>query len=133
MDFGAARALQPSAIDGYVDLLRAGLLEDGAALRKAAIQLKLIEGDGPFDDRILGMIRGVFEAILSANEFDFSDRTLSHRLNKESMALVEVGYIPPQVPMDVLYLQRKIGGMFLLATRLNASLPVKMLLEKYVI
>ncbi len=133
LDFGAARALQPSAIDGYVDLLRAGLLEDGAALRKAAIQLKLIEGDGPFDDRILGMIRGVFEAILSANEFDFSDRTLSHRLNKESMALVEVGYIPPQVPMDVLYLQRKIGGMFLLATRLNASLPVKMLLEKYVI
>ncbi|WP_306346066.1 ABC1 kinase family protein [Ruegeria atlantica] len=133
LDFGAARALQPSAIDGYVDLLRAGLLEDGAALRKAAIQLKLIEGDGPFDDRILGMIRSVFEAILSANEFDFSDLTLSHRLNKESMALVEVGYIPPQVPMDVLYLQRKIGGMFLLATRLNASLPVKMLLEKYVI
>ncbi|WP_171237870.1 AarF/ABC1/UbiB kinase family protein [Ruegeria sp. HKCCA5763] len=133
LDFGAARALQPSAIDGYVDLLRAGLLEDGAALRKAAIQLKLIEGDGPFDDRILGMIRSVFDAILSENEFDFSDRTLSNHLNKESMALAAAGYIPPQLPMDILYLQRKIGGMFLLATRLNASLPVKTLLEKYVI
>ncbi|WP_241481038.1 ABC1 kinase family protein [Ruegeria sp. ANG-S4] len=133
LDFGAARALQPSAIDGYVDLLRAGLLEDSAALRRAAIQLKLIEGDGPFDDRILGMIRSVFEAILSAKEFDFSDRTLSQRLNNDGMALAEAGYIPPQVPMDVLYLQRKIGGMFLLATRLRASLPVKTLLEKYVI
>ena len=43
LDFGAARALQPSAIDGYMHLLRAGLLEDDEALRKAAIQLKLVK------------------------------------------------------------------------------------------
>jgi predicted unusual protein kinase regulating ubiquinone biosynthesis (AarF/ABC1/UbiB family) len=133
LDFGAARALQSPAIDGYVHLLRAGLLEDNAELRNAAVQLKLIEGDGPFDDRILGMIRSVFDAILSADVFDFSDRTLSNHLSNEGLALAEAGYVPSQVPMDILYLQRKIGGMFLLATRLNASLPVKTLLKKYVI
>ncbi len=133
LDFGAARALQSSAIKGYVQFLRAGLLEDDTGLRKAAIQLKFIEGDGPFDDRIFGMILSVFNAILSADKFDFSDRTLSKHLNKEGMALAEAKYIPPQVPMDILYLQRKIGGMFLLATRLNASVPVKTLLAKYVI
>nr|WP_321250625.1 AarF/ABC1/UbiB kinase family protein [uncultured Ruegeria sp.] len=132
LDFGAARALQPYAIDSYAHLLRAGLLEDDADLRRAAIQMKLIADDGPYDDRILGMIRSVFDAILSADEFDFSDRALSNHLNKEGMALAEAGYFPPQLPMDVLYLQRKIGGMFLLATRLNASLPVKTLLAKYV-
>ena len=78
------------------------------------------------------MIRSVFEAILSANEFDFSDRTLASHLNKEGMALAEAGYIPHQMPMEMLYLQRKIGGMFLLATRLNASVPVKQLLAKYI-
>ncbi|WP_253283593.1 ABC1 kinase family protein [Ruegeria atlantica] len=133
LDFGAARALQPSAIDGYMHLLRAGLREDDEELRNAAIQLKLVEGDGPFDDRILGMIRSVFDAILSAKKFDFSDRTLSNHLNKEGMALARAGYIPPPMPMDILYLQRKIGGIFLLATRLSASLPVKALLAKYVI
>ncbi|QFT71438.1 putative protein kinase UbiB [Ruegeria sp. THAF33] len=133
LDFGAARALQPSAIDGYMHLLRAGLREDDEELRNAAIQLKLVEGDGPFDDRILGMIRSVFDAILSANEYDFSDRTLSNHLNKEGMALARAGYIPPPMRMDILYLQRKIGGIFLLATRLSASLPVKALLAKYVI
>jgi predicted unusual protein kinase regulating ubiquinone biosynthesis (AarF/ABC1/UbiB family) len=133
LDFGAARALQPSAIEGYMHLLRAGLREDDEQLRNAAIQLKLVEGDDPFDDRILGMIRSVFDAILSANEFDFSDRTLSNHLNKEGMALARAGYIPPPMPMDILYLQRKIGGMFLLATRLSASLPVKALLAKYVV
>ncbi len=132
LDYGAARVLQPATKDGYARLLQAGLLEDDTKLRDAAIQMQLIEGDGPFDDRILGMIRTVFDAILSADEFDFSDRTLSEQLNKEGMALAEAGFIPPQVPMDVLYLQRKIGGMFLLATRLNASLPVRELLTKYV-
>ncbi|NOD31906.1 AarF/ABC1/UbiB kinase family protein [Ruegeria atlantica] len=133
LDFGAARALQPSAIDGYMHLLRAGLREGDEELRNAAIQLKLVEGDGPFDDRILGMIRSVFDAILSAKKFDFSDRTLSNHLNKEGMALARAGYIPPPMRMDILYLQRKIGGIFLLVTRLSASLPVKALLAKYVI
>ncbi len=132
LDYGAARVLQPATKDGYARLLQAGLLEDDKKLRDAAIQMQLIEGDGPFDDRILGMIRTVFDAILSADEFDFSDRTLTEQLNKEGMALAAVGFIPPQVPMDVLYLQRKIGGMFLLATRMNASLPVRELLTKYV-
>lgn len=132
LDFGATRALQPSAIDGYLRLLRAGFMEDDVALRNAASQMQLIEGDGSFDDRILGMIRHVFDAILSADEFDFSDRTLASHLNKEGMALAEAGYVPHQVPMDMLYLQRKIGGMFLLATRLNASVPVKTLLAKYI-
>ncbi len=132
LDYGAARVLQPATKDGYARLLQAGLLEDDTKLSDAAIQMQLIEGEGPFDDRILGMIRTVFDAILSADEFDFSDRTLSDRLNKEGMALAEAGFIPPQLPMDVLYLQRKIGGMFLLATRLNASLPVRELLTKYV-
>lgn len=132
LDFGATRALQPSAIDGYLRLLRAGFLEDHVELRNAACQMQLIEGDGPFDDRILGMIRRVFDEIVSADEFDFSDRTLASHLNKEGMALAEAGYIPHQMPMEMLYLQRKIGGMFLLATRLNASVPVKQLLAKYI-
>lgn len=133
LDFGAARTLQSSAIGQYIHFLRAALLGDDERLRETAIQLKFMDGDGPFDDRILGMIRSVFDAILSADEFDFSDRTLSKHLRKEGMALAEAQYIPPQVPMDVLYLQRKIGGIFLLATQLNASVPVKKLLTKYVI
>ncbi len=132
LDFGATRVLQSSAIDGYLRLLRAGLRKDDADLRNAAIHMKLIEGDGPFDNRILGMIRSVFDAILSAKEFDFADRTLSNHLNEEGMALAAAGYVPPQMPMEALYLQRKIGGIFLLATRLKASLPVKTLLEKYI-
>ena len=47
------------------------------------------------------------------------------------MALVEAGHVPTALPMDVLYLQRKFGGMFLLASRLQAELPIRSILEGY--
>jgi hypothetical protein len=46
-------------------------------------------------------------------------------------ALARDGFIPPVVPMDVLYLQRKFGGMFLLGARLRAKLPVAQIMAPY--
>ena len=132
LDFGATRVLKRSAIDGYVQFLRAGLIENELELRCAANQLKLIQIGDPFEERFMGMIRSVFDAILSAEEFDFADSNLPEALAKEGLALVEAGFVPDQVPMDILFLQRKVGGIFLLASRMKASLPVKSFLERYV-
>lgn len=132
LDFGATRVLKRSAIDGYVQFLRAGLIENELELRCAANQLKLIQNGDPFEERFMGMIRSVFDAILSAEEFDFADSNLPEALAKEGLALVEAGFVPDQVPMDILFLQRKVGGIFLLASRMKASLPVKSFLERYV-
>ncbi len=132
LDFGATRHLDPSLADGYRRLMRAGLAGNDAALREAAMEMRFIDGDGAFDDRILAMMRAVFEAVNADRMFDFSDRTLSDRLNAQGMALAEAGYTPPTVPMDVFYLQRKFGGMFLLGSRLDAVVPVREHLERYV-
>ncbi|NNE51738.1 MAG: AarF/ABC1/UbiB kinase family protein [Sulfitobacter sp.] len=131
LDFGATRDLDPALTQSYRRLMRAGLEGDEAALRAAAIEMQFIEGKGPFDDRILCMIGAVFEAIGAADHFDFADRSLSNRLTKEGTALAEAGYVPPPLPMDILYLQRKFGGMFLLANRLAAVLPVREQLERH--
>jgi len=131
LDFGATRCLDPGVVAGYRRLMRAGLAGDSPALRQSAVELRLIGGDGPFDDRILAMIATVFDAIRDGREFDFTDRTLSRSLNAEGAALAEAGYTPPEVPIDVLYLQRKFGGMFLLGARLGAELPVANLIRPY--
>ena len=52
-------------------------------------------------------------------------------ISDQGMALVEAGHVPTALPMDVLYLQRKFGGMFLLASRLQAELPIRSILEGY--
>jgi predicted unusual protein kinase regulating ubiquinone biosynthesis (AarF/ABC1/UbiB family) len=131
LDFGAVRHLDPSLTDGYRRLLRAGLDRDDAALREEMIRMQFIEGDSIFDHQILSMVRSVFAAVSARTRFDFSDRALSDDLNRQGMALAEAGYTPPPVPMDVLYLQRKFGGMFLLASRLGAVLPMRAQLERF--
>ncbi|MFB9149368.1 ABC1 kinase family protein [Roseovarius ramblicola] len=131
LDFGATRHLDPAIVDGYCGLMRAGLAGDAAALRRSATALRLIDGGGAFDDRILAMTGAVFEAIRDRADFDFTDTALSRRLNAEGVALAEAGYVPPPLPMDVLYLQRKFGGMFLLGSRLGAVLPVAALIRRH--
>ncbi len=132
LDFGATRHLDPALIEGYRRLMKAGLDGDIDGLRTVATEMGLIDGRGAFDDRVLGMIRTVFDAVMGAERFDFADRTLSNRMNEQGMALAEAGYVPPPVPMDMLYLQRKFGGMFLIGRRLGAVLPVRALLARHV-
>lgn len=131
LDFGAARPLDPALAERFRRLLRAGLGNDALSLREAAAELGFIEGEGALDDRILAMIDTVFAAIREQEAFDFADRTLPDRLNRQGMALAEAGYVPPLLPMDVLYLQRKFGGMFLLGARLGARVPVATLIRRY--
>jgi hypothetical protein len=47
------------------------------------------------------------------------------------MALAADGFIPPPLPIDVLFLQRKFGGVFLLAAKLGARLPLEEILRDY--
>lgn len=131
LDFGATRHLDPGLTENYRELMRAGLANDANALRVAATQMQFIQGNGPFDAQILSMIDAVFDAVRADGPFDFSDRTLSNRLTKEGTTLAEAGYVPPPLPMDSLYLQRKFGGMFLLADRLGARVPVRDLMMRY--
>ncbi|MEM9967983.1 MAG: AarF/ABC1/UbiB kinase family protein [Pseudomonadota bacterium] len=130
LDFGATRHLDADLIDGYRRLMHAGLTSDQTALKTAALEMRFIDGDGPFDAQILRMIMTVFSAV-QGQMFDFADPTLSRDLHRQGMALSEGGYVPPPLPMDVLYLQRKFGGMFLLGSRLNAVVPVRAKLESY--
>lgn len=133
LDFGAVRDLDPAVTAAYRNLLRAGLSQDAGGLQEAAKALGLIGTGpeaGPFDARLLALMTQIFPA-LGADRFDFADQSLLRTLNAEAMALARGGYHPPAVPMDVLYLQRKFGGLFLLGTRLRATLPLRQITERH--
>lgn len=133
LDFGATRPLDPGLLGHYRDLMRAGLDEDAAGIARAGADIGFLDPEGTPDhqERIQRMIGMVFEAVSGAEEFDFADPTLSRRMQADGMALAEAGYVPPPLPMDVLYLQRKFGGMFLLCSRLGARLPLRAMLERH--
>ena len=132
LDFGATRAIPPGMAALHRDMIEAGLAGDAARLRRGA------EAFGAFDDRtrpehatrMLRMMDHVSRAVRTAPVYDFGDRALSRLMQREGIALAEDGYVPPPVPVDVLFIQRKFAGVFLIATRLRARVALVTLIEE---
>ena len=125
LDFGAARSLDAEVVSQGRALLKAGLEDDPDAILNALEALGIVAAGDRFGPDITAMVRRLFDALRGPERYDFADRGLRDRLRADGIALAEAGYCPPEPPMDVLYLQRKLGGMSLLATRLGAVLPLR--------
>lgn len=131
LDFGATRRIDPHLAGLCRRLIAAGLSDDRDAMATVAAEIGILPPGMEPDhaDRILNMIAMAFGALTAVPVFDFAATDLPRRMQAEGMALAEAGFVPPPVPMDVLYMQRKFGGLFLLARRIGARAPVRRLLE----
>lgn len=134
LDFGATRRIAPAMATDYRHLFAAGLAGDADGVAAAARAIGFLTGEEApeHSTQILRMINTVFAALRASALYDFGAKELSQQMHREGMALAESGYVPPVLPMDALFLQRKFGGMFLLAARLQAHLPVMQMLERHV-
>ena len=127
LDFGATRAIDGGIIHAYNDLMTAGLSNKMELVQTAAGRL------GLWDDttkphhvaKLTEMMGVAFAAVRERETFDFTDATLTRYMNAEGMSLAESGFVPPTVPMDVLFVQRKLAGVFLIATNLKAKLRLE--------
>ena len=134
LDFGATREVAPKIVEQYRRLIRAGLTNDDAALMEVAQSIGFFgaEATAAHRGQILDMMRLVFSALVAQGRFKFSDQTIAKQLQADGFALIEAGFIPPPLPIEVLLLHRKIGGIFLLCARLSASVDVAALLRSFV-
>lgn len=134
LDFGATRSVPAEVPAQMRALLRAGLAGDRDAVAEVAEEMQLLPVETPevFKAPILGMIMTVFEEITAAPVMNLSVSTLARRLQQQGEALAQAGFVPHPMPMDLVFVQRKIAGMFLLATRLGARLPVAELVATHV-
>jgi predicted unusual protein kinase regulating ubiquinone biosynthesis (AarF/ABC1/UbiB family) len=126
LDFGAARAFPPDTVAVFGALLGALARGDEAELRTALTRGGFI-GAQTSEAQIATLLEmaGLLRPILvSDTDFDFGDPTLLARMRAlgERLGMVE-GYreVPP---IDALFLQRKMAGLVLLATRMGARVPV---------
>lgn len=134
LDFGAARAVDPAAADGYRRLVRAGLDGDRDEVRQASLDVgflkpAILDRHGPLIDRMIDVI---LHETRKTGLFDFGDRAFVGVLREQGMAVAadrEAWHIPPA---ETLFLQRKISGTALLAARLKARVDVRALAEPFV-
>jgi predicted unusual protein kinase regulating ubiquinone biosynthesis (AarF/ABC1/UbiB family) len=133
LDFGATRVLDQVIVAQYRRLLVAGLADDVQGLHDVMQEIGFVNADTkqPHVEAVLRMMRLVFGLLRDQKRVDFGNAQLSQQMQAEGMALAQSGFIPPPLPIDVLLLQRKFGGMFLLAARLNAKVDVVGLLHAH--
>ena len=133
LDFGATRVIDKGLAEQYRRVMGAGLVGDREGLWEASRDMGLVTDGMPeaHRSRLREMMDYGAETFAASNVYDFSDQTFSRRMQREGEALVADGFVPPPVPMDILYIQRKFGGLFLLATRLKARVPIKEVFAPY--
>ncbi|MFK7877668.1 MAG: ABC1 kinase family protein [Paracoccaceae bacterium] len=133
LDFGAARDIDPSIVTQYRRLLQAGMADDTAAMTGISEKIGFFNADTNEAHRaqIVEMIQLVFAALKAASTFDFAQNDLSQQMQDKGAALAQSGFIPPPLPLDILLVQRKFGGIFLLAARLGAQVDVIKLLDRH--
>ncbi|WP_017668380.1 AarF/ABC1/UbiB kinase family protein [Sandarakinorhabdus sp. AAP62] len=134
LDFGAARVVPDAISDGYRALLASGLAGDDAALLDAMAGIGILPPNAPamMRETILAMARDGFAPLRMAGPFDFGAGGLASNLKDQSQILVGLRehFIAP--PPDILFIQRKIAGMYLLAARLKARVDVAALVRPYI-
>ena len=125
LDFGATRELSSEISELYGEMFRCGLNAERERVEDLCVTIGFIGENTSQTHRaqVFELVHMAFDG-LRVPIFDFADMTLTREMQIKGEALARDGFVPPVLPMEVLYLQRKFAGMFLLGARLGAKLPV---------
>ncbi|MCM8743980.1 ABC1 kinase family protein [Pseudomonas koreensis] len=135
LDFGATRLYSPSSTEAFRKLLVAGLREDRAAITEAALEVGYFQHQTLPKHRLLltDLICQACEPLRHQGAYDFAMSDLAARLRDAGWQLGADRDFWHTPPMDVLFLHRKVAGLYLLAAKLRARVNVECLFEPYVI
>lgn len=126
LDFGATREYAPERMAAYRAMVLAARDGSDDAIREAAIAVGFLsEQTAPHHVAALtAMIRLAGQPARSPGGHDFAADGLTDRLGEMGQALALDASFTDIPPMEVLYLQRKVAGLYLLASRLRARVDV---------
>jgi predicted unusual protein kinase regulating ubiquinone biosynthesis (AarF/ABC1/UbiB family) len=126
MDFGATRQYSHKQRSAMRALLNACIDGDDTDMLRAATEVGYI-GDSDssgYRDSVMVLLRTATEPARLASDYDFGRSDLAGRMSEVVLDMrlrKRFGQIPPA---DILFLHRKVGGLYLLLSRLNVKLPV---------
>ncbi|MGH0029925.1 MAG: ABC1 kinase family protein [Myxococcota bacterium] len=131
LDLGAGQALPRSLTDGYAGLFRSALADDRPGLERAVRALGFVEaGDPPALVRgVLDLVRLATEPFRTPGPYDFGRSDLPARARDAGAEFVLGGAVRRAPPARTLFVQRKLGGTFLLCHRLGARVDARRILE----
>lgn len=133
LDFGATRTIAPETAAAYRRLMAALLDRDLGAVRAEMLGLGYFAAAHPPERQalIVDLADHAAGALRQTAPYDFAATDLIADLAQRGQALGEARAFWHVPPADLLFLHRKIGGMYLLARRLGARVALRPLLEGF--
>jgi predicted unusual protein kinase regulating ubiquinone biosynthesis (AarF/ABC1/UbiB family) len=130
LDFGATRRFDEGFVDSYRELAGAAIDGDKDAMAEAAEKVGYAVGDedGEYRALLLELLLLVLEPLRHEGPYDFGASDMPARLAalaQEAATYADFWHAPPT---DVVYFHRKVGGMFLLANRMDARVDANALM-----
>ncbi|MEM7358780.1 MAG: AarF/ABC1/UbiB kinase family protein [Pseudomonadota bacterium] len=134
LDFGATRSFKQQFVMDYKRLIRAVIAKDDDQVIAAADRLgyKASAASEEYRRFLVEVFYIALEPFVLDEDFDFANSALSERLSELSDRAYNFKEFWQTPPTDILYLHRKLGGMFLLATRMRADVNCHALVKPWV-
>lgn len=133
LDFGATRRFKAGFVNNYRRLAKAAIAGDEARVAAAAEKLGYSVGEAGSDYRalIMALFELALEPLREDVTYDFADSDMARELSALSEELATYREFWQAPHTDALYFHRKLGGMYLLATRLEARVNLHRLIARW--
>ena len=134
LDFGATRHFKARFVSNYRKLAAAAMDGDRERMVEAAEKVGYSVGDedSEYRELVLDVLLMALEPLRFDENYDFAASDMPARLSELGKSVSDYRDFWQAPPTDAVYFHRKLGGMFMLASRLGACVNVHQLIRRWV-
>jgi len=133
LDFGATRRFKAGFVNNYRKLLAAAIAGDEAKLVAAAERIGYAVGDEDSEYRalVLELFMLALEPMRHEGPYDFARSDMARKMSALAEEIADYRDFWRAPPTDAMYFHRKLGGMFLLASRVRSRVDVHAIVSRW--